>query len=109
MTTPSGAHESTGEPAATTDTCTEVASRWARLLKVSTVRPDDNFFSLGGTSIMLVEFAHAVEATYGVALPLEELFPEDFTAATVGEAIDRRRQRSDGGASTGGEDRVTYG
>ena len=46
---------------------------WADLLHLDTIAPDDDFFDLGGYSLMTVRLARRIEATFGVRLALIEL------------------------------------
>jgi surfactin family lipopeptide synthetase B len=65
---------------------TQVAAIWARTLGVKTVAPDDNFFALGGHSLLGVKLLAEIQAKTGIEeeLRLSDLleFPtlEEFTA-----------------------------
>jgi acyl carrier protein len=64
---------------------------WTNILQTTPVGPDDDFFDLGGQSLDLVRLVAAVRAEYGVDLPLDELFAEDFTVAATVRMIERAR------------------
>ncbi|MBA2588653.1 MAG: hypothetical protein H0U98_08520 [Alphaproteobacteria bacterium] len=64
---------------------TQVAAIWARTLAVKAVAPDDNFFALGGHSLLGVKLLAEIQARTGIEeeLKLSDLleFPtlEEFT------------------------------
>lgn len=43
-----------------------LAAIWAEVLGVKTVKPDDNFFALGGHSLMAVKLISAIQERMGV-------------------------------------------
>ncbi|MEV6975748.1 amino acid adenylation domain-containing protein [Kitasatospora sp. NPDC093806] len=51
-----------------------LAALWAELLEVDRVGAEDDFFALGGHSLLATRLASAVLETFGVELPLRELF-----------------------------------
>lgn len=68
-----------------------VAAMWARLLEFPPRSVHDNFFSLGGHSMLVVRFATAVRDEFGVELAIDELFSTAFTVADMARTI-RQRQ-----------------
>ncbi|MFJ8433455.1 amino acid adenylation domain-containing protein [Kitasatospora sp. NPDC094019] len=58
-----------------------VAGVWSELLEVAEVGAEDNFFQLGGYSLLLTELARRLHAATGTAVVLADL----FTAVTVRE------------------------
>jgi acyl-CoA synthetase (AMP-forming)/AMP-acid ligase II/thioesterase domain-containing protein/acyl carrier protein len=89
-----GAHEKmagllqTEYRAAQTPTETTLASIWGDVLGAGQVGVDDNFFSLGGDSLLAMKlFAH-IEDTFGRKLPLATLF-EHPTIALLARALQR--------------------
>ena len=62
-----------------------VRSAWQEYLGVELVRPDDDFFVLGGHSMVCARVVHQLRDLLGVDLPLRMLFdhptPADFAAA----------------------------
>jgi len=51
-----------------------IAAWWQEMLGVRRVEPDDDFFDLGGHSLVGVRFLAAVKKTFGVDLDLGVLF-----------------------------------
>jgi acyl carrier protein len=51
-----------------------MAEVWKRILKVEAVGPEDNFFKLGGDSLMAAELMAYVEETFGLQVDPVELF-----------------------------------
>jgi amino acid adenylation domain-containing protein len=70
-----------------------VAAVWSDVLRVEHVRPDDDFFELGGDSLLALEVLARLRAAEGVELPLGAL----FDAPTVsGLAAELERAARDG-------------
>jgi phthiocerol/phenolphthiocerol synthesis type-I polyketide synthase E len=51
----------------------EVAKAMSALLDGEPVEPDDNFFDVGGTSLLAIELISAIRDRCGVTLPLIDL------------------------------------
>jgi len=51
-----------------------VAEVWCELLNVEAVQPEDNFFSLGGHSLLLLPIQERLRERSGVTLPIIDLF-----------------------------------
>ena len=68
-----------------------VARLWRQVLKVDRVRPDDNFFDLGGNSILAAELLAKVRGSLGVLItqvrPLIRLLLEDATLHSFAQAV----------------------
>jgi non-ribosomal peptide synthetase component F len=73
-----------------------VAEIWASVLGVPSVFADDDFFALGGHSLLSMTIADMVNRTFGVALPLFDLF-EFRTLERLAERIDALRNGLRGG------------
>jgi acyl carrier protein len=58
------------------DTQKQLGTIWAQLLGVKTVGPDDNFFALGGHSLLGVKLIGAIQEKMGLGdeLKLSDLF-----------------------------------
>jgi acyl carrier protein len=54
----------------------QVAAMLAKILARRSVRPDDDFFSLGGDSLSATELMVAIEARYGVVIDPIEVFEQ---------------------------------
>ena len=71
----------------TTETERELADLWRRLLNLSTVGVDDDYFALGGTSVLAVSMFAEVARRYGVKLPLTSIL-ESPTVRTLAQRIE---------------------
>jgi acyl carrier protein len=77
--------KATREPS--TETERRIADIWADALGLDRIGVFDDFFSLGGHSLMGAEVVERVRAVYDVELPLGRLF-ESPTVASVAEYVD---------------------
>jgi|GEM_PF-5669948 len=68
----------------------KLAKIWERLLGVDRVSPQDNFFQLGGRSLLAVRLFGAIEREFGKKLPPATL----FSAPTIAEMADFLRPAS---------------
>jgi len=68
----------------------QVAGVWRELLEVDTVAADEDFFALGGHSMLAVQVLFRLTELTGVELALEEFF-ELGTVAEVAAELDRLR------------------
>ncbi|MGW0752685.1 non-ribosomal peptide synthetase [Streptomyces sp. NPDC002587] len=71
------------------DTELVLAALWAELLETDRVGAEDDFFALGGHSLLATRLASALLETFGVELPLREL----FEASTLAEQAVRLAAR----------------
>jgi acyl carrier protein len=71
-----------------------VAQLFRDVLGARRVGRDDNFFDLGGHSLMAMELMAAVEEAFGIDVPVAVLY-ESRTVAAFAEAIEARRTASD--------------
>jgi acyl carrier protein len=72
-----------------TPTEANVMRWWSEILPTAPSGLDDDFFDLGGESLHLVRFLQRVQDSYGLELPVTELFAEPFTAARTAALIDQ--------------------
>ncbi len=77
----------------------EVASVWARTLRVDKVGVDDNFFELGGHSLLAVRLLVNVQREMGVAIPLAAFFDGRAMVAGMAAVIDATRRAGGNDAS----------
>ncbi|MFD7614232.1 amino acid adenylation domain-containing protein, partial [Streptomyces sp. NPDC059828] len=68
----------------------EIVAMLAEVLSRSEVDPDDNFFEIGGHSLLAIRLLAQIKQRYEVDLALNELF-NDPTARAVAEQIAERR------------------
>ncbi len=76
-----------GDPPAG-DTELFVAERWMKLLGLDSVSRDENFFRLGGDSLLATRFVAEVREAWGVVLPMREVMRTP-TVAGLGVLIDQ--------------------
>jgi len=73
---------------ARTDAERKVAEIWRQVLSVDRVGIHDNFFTLGGDSLLATRVASMVQKCFGVELSLRSLF-ERPTVSSVASAVER--------------------
>lgn len=71
----------------------QVAEVWRELLELDTVAVDEDFFALGGHSMLAVQVLYRLTEMTGVELALEEFF-ELGTVAEVAAELDRLREQA---------------
>jgi acyl carrier protein len=76
----------------TTGMAANVAIRrmWSEELDVADISDEDDFFSLGGDSLVMVKIQARIEREMGVAVPMEELFRQS-TVKAISAYIARAR------------------
>jgi len=62
-----------------------LAGIWAQLLGVPQVSIDDNFFDLGGHSLLATQVISRIRTTFGVEMPLPQLFESANLAALAAQ------------------------
>lgn len=77
-----------------------LAQIWARVLKVSQIGVNDNFFMAGGSSLTATEMLGRVEETIGVRLSLDEFFRQPVIS-DLAVMIEERRRHGVAAASEG--------
>jgi acyl carrier protein len=65
----------------------QVARIWDDILEFPPTSVHDNFHELGGHSLALVRFAARVRDEFGVELPIDALFTDAFTVASITQVI----------------------
>ncbi|MET9763700.1 amino acid adenylation domain-containing protein [Streptomyces sp. NPDC006372] len=79
---------------------TFVAERWTKLLGLESVGRDENFFRLGGDSLLATRFVAEVRGAWGVDLPMREVMRTP-TVAGLSALIDRLGSTAGGRPSDG--------
>ncbi|NML38788.1 amino acid adenylation domain-containing protein [Chitinophaga sp. G-6-1-13] len=89
----------TGHIAPDTDTEKAIAAIWQQLLHVKTVGKYDNFFQLGGHSLLVIRVRAHITMAVNVSIPVGKLF-QYRTLASLAAYIDEQQQRT-------GDDAIT--
>jgi len=61
---------------------------WSRELNLAEFSHDDDFFALGGHSLIMARIQEAIKEETGVEVPMDELFRRP-TVTTISDHIDR--------------------
>lgn len=93
-----GEHGETSEqphtcPAPSTPPVQEIAELWASFLDDREVGVDDNFFEIGGNSLIGIRILERLSQTYGVQLSVRDFYLAQ-TPARVAELIELGRART---------------
>ncbi|MDW5324853.1 non-ribosomal peptide synthetase [Plantactinospora sp. KLBMP9567] len=75
-----------GRGAGSAELTERLCALWRETLDVESVGPDDSFFALGGTSLVAIRMLTRLEQSFGVRIPLPQLF-DSPTVAALAEAI----------------------
>ncbi|MDF1756469.1 MAG: amino acid adenylation domain-containing protein [Verrucomicrobiales bacterium] len=82
-----------------------LAKQWKDILAIPSVSLDDDFFSLGGHSLLSMKLFGRIQREYGVSLPLSVLFRSP-TVKTLAEEVANRDGCQDGKAEENGSSAV---
>ena len=69
----------------------QLAEIWAEMLNIQPIGRHDNFFDLGGHSLLILQLLAQIQETFQIVLPLVSLF-EHPTLSGLGQAITAQRQ-----------------
>jgi FkbH-like protein len=69
----------------------KLASMWCETLGLDRVGVEDDFFALGGNSVVATQVLSRVWNEFGVEVPLAELFEGDFSVARLARQVDACR------------------
>lgn len=75
----------------------EMAETWAELLGVEQVGVHDDFFKLGGNSILAVQLLSRVRESFGVEVPLGAIFDVPTVASLVVQIVQGQARQLDSG------------
>ncbi|HVT17364.1 MAG TPA: amino acid adenylation domain-containing protein [Thermoanaerobaculia bacterium] len=81
-----------------------VAAIWQEILRVDTVGRGDNFFDLGGHSLLLLQAHARLQAELGIEVPVLELFDHPTVGSLAAWLAQRRQAEGAGPAGGAGED-----
>jgi phthiocerol/phenolphthiocerol synthesis type-I polyketide synthase E len=68
-----------------------LAEIWSEVLAIETIGVHDNFFKLGGDSLLAIQVSARIRSALGVELPVGELF-EEATVEAVATRVDAKRR-----------------
>ncbi|MEP4078048.1 amino acid adenylation domain-containing protein [Haloferula sp.] len=86
----------TNSEAPSTETEVALAKIWSTLLEVSEVGRDDDFFDLGGSSLLALRLFGRIKSNFGVSLPMAELLRAS-RLKSLAEVIDGDKETVDDG------------
>jgi len=86
-----------GYIAPTTETERTLTQIWSRVLGVEKIGVADNFFMIGGHSLLATQVVSRVRQSFGVEMPLREMF-ESPTIAELSKAVEKLRAAQSGSA-----------
>jgi FkbH-like protein len=66
----------------------KLAQIWMELLNVPSIRPDDNFFDLGGHSLLVVLLQMRIKEAFAVELDVDEVYSGTLTLSGLADRID---------------------
>jgi acyl transferase domain-containing protein/acyl carrier protein len=97
---------STDYVAPETETQVKVAAIWADLLGIDKVGSEDDFFELGGNSLLMMQLSVRLRAEFGVVLPIKSLF-DTTNVAALADRVDSVLVVADGEGPDGAADGET--
>jgi acyl carrier protein len=66
---------------------------WQRVLGLDAIGVQNNFFELGGDSVMIIQIVRLIHETFQVSLPMHLMF-EKTTIASLAEAVKQQQEIS---------------
>lgn len=69
----------------------KLAAIWSELLGQAAVSLDDNFFDLGGHSLIAVLLLAKIKETIGVEVPIDEVYSGDLTLGKLAAAVESQQ------------------
>ncbi|MEI6950389.1 beta-ketoacyl synthase N-terminal-like domain-containing protein [Paraflavisolibacter sp. H34] len=92
------ASETLPAPVSSQSSLEVILELWKELIGLDMVRPEDDFFELGGDSLMAIQFASRLKERFKVVLSLDELL-ETGSAAEVDELLRGKLAAAEGKTS----------
>lgn len=88
--------DSSAPPAVFTDTESKMKKIWEDLIsqhviKMRRIRPETDFFHVGGTSLLLLQVQAQIKKSFGFRIPLVQLF-ESSTLAAMARRVDNKSE-----------------
>ncbi|MGH4030053.1 phosphopantetheine-binding protein [Actinomycetota bacterium Odt1-20B] len=80
-----------------------LAALWGTGLEIAPIGVDDDFFELGGDSLLAAELQLAIDQEFGVEVPAAALFLTP-TVAALAVAVEAAARDGDGGGAVEGAD-----
>lgn len=77
------------------DTEATVSAAWCAVLEVSEAADDQNFFDLGGDSLMAIIFMEKIESGLAIEFPMAALLTDGEYSAVLAECIARCARTQD--------------
>ena len=78
-----------------------IAAIWCEVLRLPAVGSRDNFFDLGGHSLLVVQVHQRLTATLQQSFPITDLFRFSTVTAIAGHLAQRRALATDGSVARG--------
>lgn len=72
-------------------TTDKIIGYWKDVLKTDQIKPEDNFFDLGGHSLMASQVLNRINQAFGIALNFEDFF-ENGVVTELASLVDEKRQ-----------------
>jgi len=68
-----------------------IAELWGEFLGVGQVKTDDSFFGMGGHSLQAAQILARINHHFGIEIPIDMLFSEEFTVGRLAQIVDTMR------------------
>jgi amino acid adenylation domain-containing protein/non-ribosomal peptide synthase protein (TIGR01720 family) len=104
---PDGTRQELRSPfvAAATDAEEKISAIWKEAIGIEAVGVDDNFFEVGGDSLIMIEVQWKVQEVFGRPVPLAEMF-QNPTVRSLAAALDRPAADQDAAAVSSSQSRA---
>jgi len=86
-----GRAQSETQSVAGTITERKIANIWAEVLGIEQVGLNDNFFDLGGHSLMAVQIISRLHEAFGVKVPIDIVFNGELTVAALAREVEHQQ------------------